>query len=149
MSAEDVLFHGKEVKLVSGEYIAVNPWGVKTGQRMMARIKTIFILYRTLSGGEGGLEELLDTSYTELVSIAADSIKLKMKDLEDETRFTLEDLISILSAIVEVNFTSRPEFVAKIKTLFGLLNEMMGGGGDEKAEEETTTSSPSPESSNS
>jgi len=118
MSAEEVLFHGQEVRLASGERIVVNPWGVKTGRRMMRRVKTLWQIYRDTARGKLDLEQLLAESYDEVVSIVADSIGLKLADLEDERRFLLEDVVALATAVVEVNFTKRPEFVAKLVALF-------------------------------
>jgi hypothetical protein len=118
MSAEDVLFHGQEVRLVNGERIAVNPWGIKTGRRMVRRVKTIWRIYRDVSRGAIDLEQLLEDSYGEVVSLVADSIGLSIQDLEDESRFLFEDLVVLVTAIVEVNFTGRPEFTAKLLALF-------------------------------
>jgi hypothetical protein len=118
MSAEEVLFHGQEVALVSGERIFVNPWGVKTGRRMIRRVKVIWQVYRDAARGQLDLEQLLDSSYDELIAIVADSIGVKASDLEDEGRFLLEDVLALLAAIVEVNFTKRPEFMAKALALF-------------------------------
>lgn len=143
MSAEEVLFHGQELTTVAGEKLVVNPWGIKTGRKMMGRIKTIMMLFRTISGGEMGLEELLETSYDELVSIAGDSVGVPHTEFMDEKRFLLEDLIAILSTVIEVNFTNRPEFVVKMTTLFGLLSKMTGREDDP---EETTEEKDSPES---
>ena len=139
MSAEDVLFHGKEVPLVRGGYIVVNPWGIKTGRRIMVRIKTVLAMFRTASAGDLDLGAILDGSYDEAVSIVADSIGVEISELEDSSKFVLEDLLGLLKAIIEVNFLERPQFMEK---LIGLFKMMDMESTTEEAETEKTPETP-------
>ena len=139
MSAEDVLFHGKQIPIARGGYIVVNPWGIKTGRRIMVRIKTVLTMFRAATAGDLDLGAILDGSYDEAVYIVAESIGIEVSELEDPSKFLLEDLLGLLKAIIEVNFLERPQFMEKLIGLFRMLDMEPT---TEEAETETTPETP-------
>jgi hypothetical protein len=147
--AEQVLLHfERDVKLTTGETVVVRPWGVKTFTRMSRRINTVISLFLVAYQGKGeGLKELIANSYEELVGIAAESIGWDFERLYDD-KFMLEDVVKILNAVVELNFTERPELGKAITVLAEQVQKVIGQVPiDEEEMEAETSEKPSSSSS--
>lgn len=124
-SSVDVLFPGKDVKLASGEYLHVKPWGISMSRRMLSRIKTVIRMLTVARGGDMGLEQLIEESYDEVLGILADSLGLTSEQLLDDDRFLLEDFFALLDAVITVNFVERPQMGEKLLGLLGKLEVLV------------------------
>jgi hypothetical protein len=144
--AEQVLLHfERDVKLTTGETVVVRPWGIKTFTRMTRRINAVIGLFLVAYQGKGeGLKDLIADSYEELVGLAAESIGWKFEKLYDD-KYQLEDLLKLLTAVLELNFTERPELGKAVTALMDQVNKIVSV----VPATETEETSPNPSSSSS
>lgn len=142
---EDVLLGEQEVKVSQGRRYVIAPWGIRTGRRLMGRLNTVLRMV-AVAAGEGNLQRLLEECYDEIVGIVADTIDVPQSEFE--TDFELSDLLSLVNAILDVNFLARPggnELGKAIEGLVARMDKMMPA--EEPPVSETATLSEPPSSS--
>lgn len=131
-----------------GRTIYIRPWGVKTSRRIVARLRTVLRMMLVARDGGSTLPQLIDSSWDELVGITADSVGLSVEELEDDEQFLLEDLLSMIDAIIRVNFIERPGLAKNLMGLLATLDRLgVGKGADTETEAATAEHSPKPSSS--
>ncbi len=86
--------------------------------------------------GNLDLEDLLGSSYDEIIAFTADCLDIEVEELEDDTKYTLADLFAVLDGIIRVNFTERPGLIKNAQSLFQTLQALV----PEEAKEEPTSS---------
>jgi len=146
--AQEILLGSVEVRCSGGEIFSIRPWGIRTGRKMIARIKTMLLVAANAVKGGLDLGSLMASSYDEIVGIVADTVGLTTKDLEDEGRFLLEDLFSLAEAILRVNFVERPGLSKNLLRLLATSEKAFVPQGAEQIEADPSmTPSPKPSSS--
>lgn len=136
------------VQLERGGSAYVRPWGIRTGRRMMKRIRTMVTVGASAARGNLDLGLLLEASYDEIVGLVADTINVPVDDLmDDDGKYTLADFMAILEAIIRVNFVERPGLVKNLEGLFATASRLIEGG--EADEASPTTGMPRPPDTNS
>ena len=143
--SEEALLGSIPVKLQkSGVVVHVEPWGIRTGRRVLGRIKDVMQLAR-VADGNITIDTIVDAGYDEAVQVVAESLHWDADELEEKA--DLADFVALLEAVIRVNFIDRPGMAKNVMSLLGLLNKMTGGPDDEDEEPETLTPSPPPSSS--
>jgi hypothetical protein len=150
--SEEALLGERDVKLSNGSVIYIGPWGVRTGQRMMRRLKFLFEIYqKTRSGGGFDLGEFMFDSYDEIVDMVAGTIGVEIEELYNEDKYLLEDFIALVEAIIRVNFIERPglrkNLESLLQLLIGTIDQVMPEGAEEELEAPILTPSQEPSSS--
>jgi len=120
---------------MSGVHFA-RPWGIKTARKMVTRIKVLFALYQVVKeSGMSGVTALIDNSFDEVVGIVCDSYDITQEDLEDESKYLMEDLFALVEGLIRVNFIDRPGMVEKFLSLIDSMNVLVDQGEEPPSEE--------------
>lgn len=133
INSEEAILGTLSVPLELGGAVELRPWGIRTGRRMMGRLKVIMQIVFGLNDGGLNLAVLLESSYGEVVAMTAASMGVEVTELEDETKYTLADLFALVDGVIKINFTERPGLLKNAQSLLGTLQEILPQGAVEEA----------------
>lgn len=95
----DILFPAKQVLVLSGEHVTIEPWGLAKGELLMPRVAA---LIEKLQGdwSQGKLVRVIRENFPEVREIVRETIDWTPEQMEERLKY--EDVLSLAQGVIEV-----------------------------------------------
>jgi len=96
---QDILLPAKQIRLLSGQYVTVEPWGLETGELLMPRVGLLMEALRT-DWSERNIVKVCREHSAEVREIVRETIGWTPEEMK--ARLKYEDLFALAQGVVEV-----------------------------------------------